>query len=285
MGEVFVYVEQVSQQSLKHRDWKLVRRLDKTKCQYRLASCFTSHQQHQHPHQFFFSISIATMSNATRGTHGSQGSTPDGRKSAPPQEESSVFCLTCLGAGHEFQNCRAQCHFCKQFHNGGQCRDPGPNYYPFTPIPRQSTAHTNMLATLAEREAVRSRLQGEVDLLQSHLSTLLAQEDLGVRTDQPQPTYESQHPPSTTGEAPVVAEPKPMEIEDPDEHPMKLLFRSAGHPDITFNNILPGYNRWPQHKKKEHRDRMVRQLRHGNYSEDVKAAFQKYKVTPPPPTK
>jgi hypothetical protein len=79
-----------------------------------------------------------------------------------------------------------------------------------------------------------------------------------------------------------VAKPEPMETEDPDEHPMRLLFQSAGHPDITFNNILPDYNRWPQHKKKEHSQCMVRQSRHGNYPEDIKAAFQRYKITPPP---
>jgi hypothetical protein len=93
---------------------------------------------------FFFSISIATMSNATRGSHGSQGSAPDGRKSAPPKAQ-ALLCHTCLQPGHPYQSCTAQCCHCKATHNGGRCDAVPHGYYPFAQLPKQATGNAGLL--------------------------------------------------------------------------------------------------------------------------------------------
>jgi hypothetical protein len=69
----------------------------------------------QYPHPIFFSIFIATMSNITRENYGNQRPAPKGRENASPKAQDSLFCLTRLGTGRKFQDCRAQCRFCKRY--------------------------------------------------------------------------------------------------------------------------------------------------------------------------
>jgi hypothetical protein len=190
------------------------------------------------------------MSNATRGSHGSQGSAPDGRKSAPPKAQ-AVLCHTCLQPGHPYQSCTAQCCHCKATHNGGRCDAVPHEYYPFAQLPKQATGNAGLLKRVGERRAELAELKSEVSFLRSHLDNLLDGNDPNTYASPPEP-------PNVIRQDLVLhrvaAVPKAMEEDTPDQGNVQnsrhvlSLFHAAGHA-IDCSDLVSGYKGFSNSKK------------------------------------